>query len=316
MAVDPAVRLDVLHVPDCPNVAPLLDRLREITDHPVTTREIATDAEAEAAGMAGSPTLLVNGVDPFAGAGAGVCGVACRLYRDETGRLVRIPSAEQLRRAITAGCDSAVPAVGPAGLSAWRARTAPLDPDHRTVHQAILRSFAATGRPPTRQQLEWSTRPAAAVVLAGLHDLDAIRLWPGGEIAAAYPFSTTPTRHRVRIDSGVEVYAMCAIDALGISPMLGRDTRIASIDTTNNRPIMITTTGGRTRWQPADAVVFITADAGAGPSADCCCDYLNFFTNHTAAQAWTNAHPHIPGQILTRREAETLAARIFGHLFT
>jgi hypothetical protein len=50
--------------------------------------EIRTTAEAVAAGMAGSPTLLVNGRDPFGPADGSECecGVACRIYRDEQGR--------------------------------------------------------------------------------------------------------------------------------------------------------------------------------------------------------------------------------------
>jgi hypothetical protein len=58
-------------------------------------------------------------------------------------------------------------------------------------------------------------------VLTALHDIDAIRLAPDGQIAVSYPFSATPTRHRVRIgapgNNVVDVDAMCAIDALGIS---------------------------------------------------------------------------------------------------
>lgn len=60
------LRLEVLHVPDCPNLRPLLDRLRQVTGLEVYTREISTTEEAVALGMAGSPTLLINGVDPFA----------------------------------------------------------------------------------------------------------------------------------------------------------------------------------------------------------------------------------------------------------
>ncbi len=104
---------------------------------------------------------------------------------------------------------------------------------------------------------------------------------------------------------------MCAIDSLGIAPMLGRDTRIESVDVTTGQPITVTTIGGRTTWQPATAVVFIGADAGGGPSADCCCDYLNFFADHAAVEAWTSAHPGIPGQILNQPEAEQLATRLF-----
>lgn len=95
------MKLEVLHVPDCPNLPPLLERLAEVSDLPVTTRVIDTDADAARFGMAGSPTLLIDGVDPFTAAGDCECGVSCRLYRDEDGRIVRAPSVEQLRDALT-----------------------------------------------------------------------------------------------------------------------------------------------------------------------------------------------------------------------
>jgi hypothetical protein len=92
------MRLEVLHVPDCPNLEPLLERLAQVTDLPVVTRVIETDADAARFAMAGSPTLLVDGVDPFAAGGE--CGVSCRLYRDDAGRVVSTPSVEQLRGAL------------------------------------------------------------------------------------------------------------------------------------------------------------------------------------------------------------------------
>lgn len=155
---------------------------------------------------------------------------------------------------------------------------------------------------------------STASVLAALHDLDAIRLAPDGQVVVAYPFSATPTRHRVRIRESTYVYAMCAIDALGIAAMLGEDTRIDSADITNGQPVSVSMTAGSTSWDPPGAVVFLSADAGSGPSAECSCDHLNFFTDEPAAQAWTIAHPHILGQILTQTDAETLGARLFGQL--
>lgn len=317
------MKLEVLHVADCPNLSPLLDRLREVTGLAVTTREIGSDTEAAEFGMAGSPTLLINGVDPFAASGQCDCGVSCRLYRDEAGRIMPAPSVEQLRAAIAAAgqdrssADRAPLAPGEV-LSAWRTRALPLDSVEKSVHQAILRTFATSGYPPSPGDLDAVTAGSSRgtiEVLTALHDVDAIRLAPDGRIAVAYPFSATPTRHRVRIGDRVDVYAMCAIDALGMSAMLGQDTRIESVDVTTGQPVTVTTTSGRSTWVPAEAVVFIGADGG-GPSADCCCDYLNFFTDLATAEAWTAAHQHIPGQILDRAEAEDLGSRLFGHLLT
>ena len=55
------MKLEILHVPECPNLLPLLERIAETTDLPVTTRMVESDAAAANLGMAGSPTLLIDG---------------------------------------------------------------------------------------------------------------------------------------------------------------------------------------------------------------------------------------------------------------
>jgi hypothetical protein len=49
--------------------------------------------------LQGSPTLLINGVDPFAAPGQAP-GLACRLYRDAAGRVAGAPPVQALRRAL------------------------------------------------------------------------------------------------------------------------------------------------------------------------------------------------------------------------
>ena len=97
------MRVHILSVPDCPNVPPLQQRLAEVLagrgDVTVTIEVIDSSDLAAEAGMAGSPTLLVDGVDPFAGPGQ-VPSVSCRLYRDESGALTGAPSVAQLRAAL------------------------------------------------------------------------------------------------------------------------------------------------------------------------------------------------------------------------
>ncbi len=94
------MRLEILHVPDCPGAAVLEDRLAEVlADYPaaeVARQVIATEEEAGRAGMTGSPTLLVDGMDPFARPGQQP-GISCRLYRDADGHPGPAPSVAQLR---------------------------------------------------------------------------------------------------------------------------------------------------------------------------------------------------------------------------
>src|SRR2546429_3541416 len=82
------MNLTILAVPDCPNVGLLEQRLSTALagrhDVTVTHHTIATDDQAARHGMHGSPTLLIDGADPFAQPGQPTS-LSCRLYRTENG---------------------------------------------------------------------------------------------------------------------------------------------------------------------------------------------------------------------------------------
>ena len=92
----------LLHSDGCPGWKVANERLRAIAaDRPdITVRhhQIDTVEEADRVGFRGSPSILVDGVDVFAGAGAGV-GLSCRLYQTPDGP-AGAPSVDQLRAVI------------------------------------------------------------------------------------------------------------------------------------------------------------------------------------------------------------------------
>lgn len=99
-----AMRIELLVVPDCPNAAPARDLLSSILDEhrlmaSVVTTVVSTGDEARARGFTGSPTFLLDGIDPFAQDGAGV-GLACRVYRGAHG-LTGLPDRDALASALT-----------------------------------------------------------------------------------------------------------------------------------------------------------------------------------------------------------------------
>ena len=102
------MELTLLTVPACPNAAAFEERLANVlSEHPgavVVRRMIADEREAAQAGMHGSPTLLVNGADPFAAPGQPPS-LSCRLYRDASGRTGPAPSVQALRQALAAVGD-------------------------------------------------------------------------------------------------------------------------------------------------------------------------------------------------------------------
>jgi Alkylmercury lyase len=314
----------VLAVPGCPNVMLLEERLAQVLegrdDVSVSRLMIADQDEAARRGMHGSPTILVDGTDPFAEPGR-AASVSCRLYRDGDGQVEGAPSVSQLRQAIAEAASIAAGAGSPGWLDALgrggRGRIAPAEGGLRAVHQGVLRSFAATGRAPDQALLDDAARPFdAAQVLAELADGDFLGLDQAGRISTAYPFSATATAHTVQIAGGSSAYAMCAIDALGIAQMLRTSVLIRSADPSSGEPITVALDGNNAVWRPATTAVFVgrTASECTGPSAAICCAYINFFTTHSTAAAWASAHPEITGGIVSQGRALEAGQQIFGQL--
>jgi hypothetical protein len=316
------MQIELLTVTGCPNSAVIEQRLSEALagrgDVQVKRRVIDTVAEAEQHGMHGSPTLLFDGRDPFAGPGT-AASVSCRLYRGEDGRATGAPSVADLRR-VLADPTEAECCPAPAAVSVGRAgrgRVAPVEGGMRAVYQAVLRSFAATGTAPDLAALEQAAAPdgvPAVQVLARLADEDFLTLDADGQISAAYPFSATPTGVQVELPGAVMVASMCAIDALGIPAMLGVDALITSTDPITGQAIRIQLTSGRAHWEPASAVVFYGARPEKGPSASVCCGYLRFFATAASAQEFAEAHPEATGEIMGPDAAQRLGEEIFGML--
>lgn len=98
------VNITVQHFNDCPNWLTTVERVAiavENTDldATVTLQLINTPEAAEAHHFRGSPTLLIDGVDPFADPDAPV-GLSCRVYQTPEG-LAGSPTLEQITTALT-----------------------------------------------------------------------------------------------------------------------------------------------------------------------------------------------------------------------
>ncbi|MFF0540563.1 organomercurial lyase [Streptomyces coelicoflavus] len=325
------MKITVLTVADCPNAQPALERVTAVLDGreaQVELVEVADEAEAARLGMFGSPTILIDGTDPFAQPGASPS-LSCRLYRDADGTVSGVPDEAALHQALAgtavpgqeAGSSDccapktpeAVDVVGRGG----RGRRAPAERGLRAVHQQILRHFAATGTAPgtrTLQPLAAEAGRSTTEVLTELAAQDFLTLDETGDIRAAYPFCAAPTRHRVRLEDGTQVWSMCGIDALGIPAMLGQDAVISSTDPVTGDPITVTSTGGLMRWEPASTVVFVGQRPEGGPAATACCEALNFFTHTDNARTWTSRHPDVPGHVVDQPEAEHIGKQTFGPL--
>ncbi|MBC3189793.1 thioredoxin family protein [Pseudonocardia sp. C8] len=100
------MRVELLVVPDCPHEGVAAQRLRQALDAVgragtrVEVRRVSAETVAGTPEFAGSPTILVDGADPFAEQAAAAGALSCRMYRSEAGDLAGAPSVEQLRRVL------------------------------------------------------------------------------------------------------------------------------------------------------------------------------------------------------------------------
>jgi hypothetical protein len=100
------VDVELLVIPDCPHTSAAAGLLRRAladlgrADTPVRVRVIASEREAVRVGFAGSPTVLIDGTDPFAPP-ARPAGLTCRLYGTSG-----LPDLDQLRQALKRRIES------------------------------------------------------------------------------------------------------------------------------------------------------------------------------------------------------------------
>lgn len=98
------MNIEVLHIDECPNWEEAGVQLRSALDavgHPDVPIDyilLTTPEEASNYAFAGSPTILINGEDPFPSGGP-ITDLACRVYNTGT-RMAGAPTTEQLTQAL------------------------------------------------------------------------------------------------------------------------------------------------------------------------------------------------------------------------
>ncbi len=233
-------------------------------------------------------------------------------------------------------------------------RSARLQPMAYRFYRAVLLTFVEQGDAPDPAALRRLAKRFGVPLQTTLADLaaqDLLQRDPAtGRIRAAYPFSGVPTLHRVALfaDHGadrpqppdqaeVQVFAMCALDALGIPLMLQRSVRIASSDALSGEPVRVTVRRPRemdgrsaaiaiadwqVEWDPAEMVVYarpegheVEHDAGRCIAEGTCCPVTNFFSSPAHASEWIArqaAAGSLDGLVLGRAEALARAQALFG----
>ncbi len=224
----------------------------------------------------------------------------------------------------------------------WVCRSATLPRAAYRFYRALLLAFPERGGPPDRAMLRRLARCFGIgldATLARLAAEDLAQRDPAtGAIRAAYPFSGVPTAHRVTLlgDPGrtpeVQIYAMCALDALGIPLMLRRSALVTSVDPLSGEAVRVHVwqadadaegtesglPGWRAEWDPVTAVVYARPEDPMADAADiaaaCRCPVTNFFSAQAQARRWAERHGAPGDVLLASAQALQRAERRFGGL--
>lgn len=203
-----------------------------------------------------------------------------------------------------------------------------LAPPLRTVHQAVLRSLAETGKPPRQAEIAGmlGSKQSAIHALATLGKNDLLVLnspvtmdekthqlvVPDAvEVLGAYPMTTEKTPHKVEVN-GHSVNAMCAVDALSLSPMFGREAVIESRCHATGTPIRIRQKGAEiTEAIPSpDIRVGIRWQSACASAAHTLCTEMVFLKDAETARTWRESDP-ASIELFTLAEAIELGAAFF-----
>lgn len=102
-----APKVELLWWQGCPSWEQALSELRSemtalgLDPEAVVVREVTSDADAQEARFAGSPTIRVHGRD-VQDPGDEPAGLTCRVYRLRDGRISALPDRADIRDALTA----------------------------------------------------------------------------------------------------------------------------------------------------------------------------------------------------------------------
>ncbi|MFX0183698.1 MAG: organomercurial lyase [Candidatus Hodarchaeota archaeon] len=195
--------------------------------------------------------------------------------------------------------------------------------EENEIRRYILTQAPVLGRLPSLAEINHAftqiTKDNVTTILTKLDQLDVIHLTQDQmAIAAAYPFSGETTPHTVILkeESYNPLYAMCAIDALGVGFMFNCDVVIESRCVhCNGRIDVVIENNEIISLNPDELVVWGDMEYSSC-AATSLCKNINFFCSDQHYTEWQKDLPKRRGQLLTIQEAFYLGKMFFENRLT
>lgn len=162
------------------------------------------------------------------------------------------------------------------------------------VLSQIFKSILKSGKAPTLGELGISLKKSQTEILNLVNQLeekDILRRNESNEIINIYPISLIPTEHQVIINEGSKLFAMCAVDALGMPSMFNKSAKIISQCKWCKQKITIKIENEKIVSKSHPNILIWSPKQQETPAAEKCCPIVNFFCSSEHLKDWQSKNP-------------------------
>jgi len=166
-----------------------------------------------------------------------------------------------------------------------------LKPEETEVLSSILRFVLKHEKSPTIRELRLSLKRSDEEIIHSLNELEKkgdflLRKKGTQEIESIYPVSLKPTEHRIFLEDGTRLFAMCAVDALGMPIMFQKNVRVTSRCEECKSEMTFEIKNEHITFMSHPDATICSPKRQVYPAAETCCPLVNFFCSKKHAEEW------------------------------
>jgi len=176
-----------------------------------------------------------------------------------------------------------------------------LKPKEIQILRQIFRFVLKHAKSPTVKELQLSRNRSEEEIIHTLDELEKkdllLRKKGTQEIVSVYPLSLRPTQHQIILEDGTRLFAMCAVDALGMPAMFNKNAKILSQCEECKREVAFEIRGGEIAFLSHHRATICSPKDRVYPSAETCCPLVNFFCSEKHADEWIDKTSRLRGNV-------------------
>ena len=166
-----------------------------------------------------------------------------------------------------------------------------LRPEETEVLSSIFRFVLKHERAPTVEELRLPLKRSDEEIIRALDELEKkgdflLRKKGTQEIESIYPVSLKPTEHQILLEDGTRLFAMCAVDALGMPIMFKKNVRVTSRCQECKAEMTFEIKNEHITFMSHPDATICSPKRQVYPAAETCCPLVNFFCSKEHAEEW------------------------------